>query len=529
MRYPMEPIFEVKYKDMMGRIGLLRTSRHELETPTLLPVVNPSKLIISAKELYEEFGVQALITNAYLVRKFLYREAIKSGIHGLLKYKGLIVTDSGAYQILKYGGIDAKQREIVEFQEAIHTDVGIILDIPTGSELDENRARFTVEETIRRADEAVRLRRSDDIIWMGPVQGGTHLDLLGYSAREMSKRPYPILALGSPTVIMERYQYEALVDMIATTKMNIPPSRPLHLFGAGHPSMMSFAVALGCDLFDSAAYALFAYEGRYMTEDGTLKLQDMEYLPCSCPVCSKNTANELRRLEPGERARRIARHNLWTSLSEVKRIKQAIQEGRLWELLERRSRAHPALQDALLALGRHNEYIERHSPSDKPHGILYFGRSSIVRPEIMRFRRRLRKCFGSCVGLRSIMFITYPWGRLPKRLSKKANITLRKYNDRYVGKISETVFVPSLGPIPTELLEAYPAGKIMMPSDLDVETLDDTIRFSRDILRRKGHVLVIADGSTQAKGILERSRWLRMMMVMHPYKKTEEQRLNKGT
>jgi 7-cyano-7-deazaguanine tRNA-ribosyltransferase len=193
MRYPMEEsIFEIKHKDVMGRIGLLRSTGHEIETPTLLPVVNPSRLIISASDLYEEFGVRALITNAYLVRKSLRQEAIESGIHGLLKFKGLIVTDSGAYQVLKYGGIDARQQEIVDFQEAIHTDVGVILDIPTGSELDESRARFTVEETIRRADEAVRLRRSEDIIWMGPVQGGTHLDLLGYSAREMSKRPYPI-------------------------------------------------------------------------------------------------------------------------------------------------------------------------------------------------------------------------------------------------------------------------------------------------------------------------------------------------
>jgi len=527
MRYPMEAIFEVKCKDIIGRIGMLRSARHEVETPTLLPVVNPSKLIISANELYEGFGVRALITNAYLVRRFLCQEAIQKGIHGLLKFEGLIVTDSGAYQILKYGGIDAKQLEIVEFQEAIRTDVGIILDIPTGSEHDEDRVRFSVEETIRRADEAVRLRRSEDIVWIGPIQGGTHLDLLGHSAREMSKRPYPVLALGSPTVIMERYQYKALVDMIMTTKMNIPPSRPLHLFGAGHPSMMSFAVALGCDIFDSAAYALFAYEGRYMTEDGTLKLQDMEYLPCSCPICSTNTVNELRGLEPKERANRIARHNLWTSLAEVKRIKQAIREGRLWELLERRSRAHPALKEALQALGGYSEYLERHSPSDKPRGIFYYDRGSIARPEIVRFRRRLGRCFGSCAASRSTMFITYPWGQLPKRLSKKANIALRKNNIRNVDKITDAVFVPPLGPIPMELLEAYPAGKITMPSDLDGETLDDTIRFSKDIMRGKGHVLVVADGSAQAKGILERSPWLRMKMATYPSMKSGK-RASKG-
>ena len=103
-----ETIFEVKYKDLLGRIGSLRTPRHTIETPTLLPVINPSKLVISASELYEEFGVRALITNAYLVMKFIRQEAVRRGIHNLLQFDGLIVTDSGAYQILKYGGIDAQ-------------------------------------------------------------------------------------------------------------------------------------------------------------------------------------------------------------------------------------------------------------------------------------------------------------------------------------------------------------------------------------------------------------------------------------
>jgi len=511
-----ETIFEVKYKDLLGRIGSLRTPRHTIETPTLLPVINPSKLVISASELYEEFGIRALITNAYLVMKFIRQEAVRRGIHNLLQFDGLIVTDSGAYQILKYGGIDAQQREIIEFQEAINPDIGIILDVPTGSELDTKKARFTVEETIRRADEAVRLRRSGDMIWIGPIQGGTHLDLLRYSAREMAKRPYPILALGSPTVIMERYQYKALIDMIITTKMNIPPSRPLHLFGAGHPSMMAFAVAMGCDLFDSAAYALFAYEDRYMTEDGTIKLQNLKYLPCNCPMCSKTSAGELIGLEPRERARRLAQHNLWVSLLEVKRIKQSILEGRLWELLERRSRAHPALQEALLAVGKHSEYIERHSPSDKPRGIFYYGRCSAARPEIVRFRKRLGKFLGSRLRPRSIMFITYPWGQSSDRSIKKAKLALRKSIGKDIEKVNVTTFIPPFGPIPMELLEAYPVGKTTMPEDLDEGTINDTIGFSTDLLSRSGgHVTVITDGTAQAKDILKRSQWLRKAAI-HP-------------
>jgi 7-cyano-7-deazaguanine tRNA-ribosyltransferase len=512
-----ETLFEVKSKDLLGRIGSLRAPRRTIETPALLPVINPSRLVIPANELYEEFGVRALITNAYLLMKSLHQEAVRGDIHGLLGFEGLIATDSGAYQILKYGGIDSQQSEILAFQEAIHPDIGIILDVPTGSEQDVKRATLTVEETIRRADEAVGLRRDEDIIWCGPIQGGTHLDLVRHAAREMAKRPYPILALGSPTVIMERYQYKALIDMIATAKMNIPPSRPLHLFGAGHPSMLSFAVAMGCDLFDSAAYALFAYEDRYMTDDGTLKLQDMRYLPCNCPICSKTSAEELKGLGPRERAQRLARHNLWVSLQEVRRIKQAILDGRLWELLERRSRAHPALQEALLALGRHGEFIERHAPSDKPRGIFYYGMGSMARPEIRRFRKRLSKCLASRARPRSIMFITYPWGRLSNRSIQKANLALCK-SIIDIEKVNATVFVPPFGPVPLELLDAYPVGKTTMPDDLDEGTINDTIEFCADLLLdgRGNRLMVVTDGSAQADDALKGDARLRRAAIRTP-------------
>ncbi len=502
-----EAAFEVKHKDVLGRIGYLTTCRKRIETPTLLPVINPSKLVLTPKELDEKFGIKALITNAYLVKKRFGQEAIEKGIHRLLDFEGLVVTDSGAYQALRYGRIDMQQKEILDFQEAIHPDVGVILDVPTGNS-DANQAKLTVEETIRRADEAVKLRRKKDIAWIGPIQGGTHLDLLGFSAREMSKRPYPILALGSPTVVMERYRYRTLVDMIVTTKMNIPPSRPLHLFGAGHPSMLSFAVALGCDLFDSAAYALFAYEDRYMTEDGTLKLENMEYLPCGCPTCTKSTASELKSLGPDERARKLASHNLWATLLEIKKIKQAICEGRLWELLERRSRAHPALLEAFRALGKYAGFLERHSPSNKSHGIFYYGIESIYRPEIVRFRKRLDRYIRGIAKPCTIVLVTQPWGQPSETFMENAKAVAKRYLGSSYKDALTMAFVPPLGTVPMELLDVYPVGKIAISSDLDKETIYEAVKFSRKILAKIGHnSITITDGSPQAEKILKGRTW----------------------
>ena len=43
----------------------------------------------------------------------------------------------------------------------------------------------------------------------------------------------------------------------------------------------------------------------------------------------------------------MAEHNLYVCRAEINRIKQAIREGRLWEHVEMRAHAHPALLTAL--------------------------------------------------------------------------------------------------------------------------------------------------------------------------------------
>ena len=156
-----------------------------------------------------------------------------------------------------------------------------------------SKAVYSVDETLRRAKKALGLFTRRDILWVGPVQGGNHLDLVTKSAKEMAKFPFSIYALGSPTQVMEHYLFDYLVDMIMEAKRNLPVERPLHLFGAGHPFMFALAVALGCDIFDSAAYAIYAREGKYMTDYGTERLDKTEvstvYLQSLLPLHTSRT------------------------------------------------------------------------------------------------------------------------------------------------------------------------------------------------------------------------------------------------
>ena len=53
-----------------------------------------------------------------------------------------------------------------------------------------------------------------DSLWTGVVQGGLHLDLLAKCAQKMSKMPFDVYALGSPTGLMENYGFAQLGKMI---------------------------------------------------------------------------------------------------------------------------------------------------------------------------------------------------------------------------------------------------------------------------------------------------------------------------
>ena len=448
--------FEIRSKDLLGRIGSLRTRHGTLETPLLLPVVNPNSQIIQAKELRNTFGFDALITNSYLVwRRFRHEEKIPS-IHDLLDFDGIIETDSGAYQILQYGDVEVQPKEIIHFQEKIGSDMAVILDIPTGQEASEKRAKWTVDETLRRADEALGVITRKDILWVGPVQGGLYQNLVVYSAREMAKRDFSIYALGSPTPIMQQYRFDVLVDMIMAAKLNLPPHKPLHLFGAGHPVMFALAVALGCDIFDSASYALFARNGRYMTVQGTAKIEDLEYFPCNCPSCHNKSPEDFRKLLHADQERFLAAHNLHTCYNELQTIKQAIVDGRLWELVEVRARSHPALQLGFEKMLSYSEDLEKETPVRKRKGPFVFDINSLKRPEVIRHQENLVNRYVAPTHAKSIILIPEsdlePFREDPAQPSRLRRIEQR--NDIHI-----CAYGLVFGIVPAELLDVYPLSQ----------------------------------------------------------------------
>jgi 7-cyano-7-deazaguanine tRNA-ribosyltransferase len=183
-------------------------------------------------------------------------------------------------------------------------------------------------------------------------------------------------------------------------------------------------------------------------------LEEMRYLPCSCPICQDYTASELQ--ESPQRTKLLAMHNLYVSFEEMRLVKQHIWEGSLWDLLEARCRAHPRMLDALRSLFCHVSWMERLDKSSKST-FYYLGRASAARPEVLAYRRRL------------------------KRLELVSSVLLTDTPEEWEGFDQVLGWKPPFGAYPLELGETYPLNA-EVPEIVDEEAILEGIRNTQIVM-----------------------------------------------
>jgi 7-cyano-7-deazaguanine tRNA-ribosyltransferase len=452
--------FEIRHTDLAARIGILDTPHGHVETPAFVPVVHPVRQSISPSFL-KGLGFDILITNAYIALRHYGHEASEKGIHDILNYDGTIMTDSGGYQVLEYGSIQVEPLEIAQFQRNIKSDIAVPLDKPTGYGLKHEKAKKYVEETLKNAKETMTFISeqgyyTDRTIWLGPIQGGEHSDLIRYSATSLDKMGFNILGLGSPVELMEAYEFSILSHMIHNMKRSIP-TKPIHLFGAGHPLTIPLVVALGCDMFDSASYMLYARDDRYMYPNGTLRLEEISYFPCYCSTCTKYTVDEMLGLDMEKRTFELAKHNLFVLKGEVSAVKQAIMQGRLWEYVMQKARAHPKLFEAI-RLFKNYDFLDNGTSIFKEKAIFLFEAIDQYRPEVRRFQNMVYNFRSK----NKDKLILYPETNVhPFYCTKEYRALIEKFDNAQI-----CTYNPFLGVIPSEICDIYPASHNVIPQSV---------------------------------------------------------------
>jgi len=475
--------FEIKNRAAAGRICRLTTSHGTVITPNLMPVINPNKMLITPKEMKKLFGTEIIITNSYIIKKDekLRKKALEQGVHGIIDFDGPVMTDSGTFQSYVYGDLKLDPIEIVEFQRDIGSDIGTILDVFGTPDQTKSKAEQGMKETLKRAKLSIKAK--GDMALACTVQGSVYPELRQKCANELSKLDADFFPIGGVVPLMENQRYSDVVRSILSSKKGLDPSKPVHLFGAGHPLIFPLAVALGCDLFDSSAYVKYANDNRMIFSWGTEKLEDLSELPCSCPICSKYTISEIKKLDKKDRILEIAKHNLYISFTEIRKIRNAIVNGKLWELVERRANSNPYLLEALreLRIMENRDFLEQFEPISSEKALFYTGEQTIHRPIVHRCHKRLFNRYEPN-GNTTIVF---PEGGKPYSAyySKQIKNIFKK-------NCSVNVLIDShLGPIPLELDEMYPYAQSVFPERTDEVTVKTVTKIFKEFTKEKDIIL----------------------------------------
>ncbi|RMG21776.1 MAG: tRNA guanosine(15) transglycosylase TgtA [Methanobacteriota archaeon] len=486
--------FEIRKWDGIAKSGIFKVGEKSINTPAIFPVVHPVFQSIKPSRLKKEFGFNQIITSAYLLKKKMDKGTSVNRIHDYLEFDGVIMMDSGAYQLMVYGDVELDQQTSMELQRKVGADIGVILDYPIGYDVSYQEAQQRVATTIERVQEAMDSMGNNDPIWTLPIQGGKFDGLIGEYIEHIGNKEvyekFDFFALGSVVQVMINQDYPTMVKMIIAARKKLPVNKPLHLFGAGHPAMFALAVFLGCDTFDSAAYSLMAKDNRYMTSQRTYQLEELEVLPCVCPVCSSIDAKEFKSKQKDERIRLLAEHNLWITQDEIKKIHLAISRGTMWDLVWERANSVPNLGKATkLAFQLYLEDEELRklildgTPISKPYAIKIFRNEDLMRPEVYKVRSWIEGYLSERNIIDPIIIFLDPDKSSFRKLPESE---LKGLDEELVKKL--VVFNPVYGMIPYGILEVFPVSQ--HTSELNFEEIGVNY-YKEEVKAFHGHITVI--------------------------------------
>src|SRR6266705_1695361 len=219
--------------------------------------------------------------------------------------------------------------------------------------------------------------------------------------------------------------------------------------GLATPSNLAVLVYSGIDVVDSSRMLLDSARGLFHTADGTVPVAEADRDACGCPACAA-----------GED---LQAHNDRALYREMLLVRNHLVHGRLRELVERRLANAPWNTAVIRHLDlREYDLVESYT-SVAGGEMLAYAPESLARPEIIRFRRRIRERYAKPPSTRVLLLLPCS-ARKPYSTSRShrrfRNAILASANPSVV---HEVIVTSPLGLIPRELERFYPAGAYDIP------------------------------------------------------------------
>jgi archaeosine synthase len=250
------------------------------------------------------------------------------------------------------------------------------------------------------------------------------------------------------------------VNSIIKLKESTRADSLLYVPALATPANLSMLVYMGVDIVDETLPTIKGYQDIYLTNSGEYHLDRIHEFPCSCPVCSCNTPQELINLSKKERTKVLSMHNILKLGEEMRTIREHIRSGQLREYIERQCRAHPWLTAALRLIDAEGTFLEKRTPLFRSSTLYANTAESMNRVEIRRFAERILERY-TPPDLDTLVLLPCS-AKKPYSISishQKFINTLGKYR-RYV---HEVIITSPMGIVPRQLELMYPAAHYDTP------------------------------------------------------------------
>lgn len=367
-----------------ARAGRLMSSRGVVDTPIFMPVGTQATVRGMTVETLAAAGSKILLANTYHLMLRPGTEVFErfGGIHRFMNWPGLVLTDSGGFQIFSLSKMRKITEEGAEFQSyvdgrayllspeesirvqsSIGSDIMMVLDQCVPSTCEHSVAKAAMELTHRWALRSFRARREDSKQAMfAIVQGACYRDLRKQSADFLTQHEFDGFAIGGLAVGESKSEREDFTEIVTEF---LPQDRPRYLMGVGTPLDVLEAVHRGVDMFDCIIPSALAKQGVAFTSVGRLRFRRSFYKfsedpvdpACDCPTCKVFSRAYIHHLIKADEIlgwKLLTQHNLHFYHRLMREIRRHIVEGTFTEFY-RTERERLALIDEDLRTANGNQ------------------------------------------------------------------------------------------------------------------------------------------------------------------------------
>ena len=347
-----------------ARQGTLELVHGSVETPAFMAVATQGTVKTFTPCEIASLGGQILVANTYhlYLRPGVGIIQKAGGVSKFMGWNRPVLTDSGGFQIYSLTGlgritdegvtfqshIDGSRHtftpeKVVQIQQALDSDIWMVLDQPIGYPAEYPAAVRSLERTTLWAKRSLEASPANHNLF-GIIQGATYDDLRKRSVREITALPFRGFAIGGLCLGEPPELTYRIIDNIEPL---LPKDKIRYVMGAGYPADLLEMVSRGMDLFDCVLPTRNGRTGSAFTRKGQINLRNARYKDdlrpveegCSCPTCQEYTRAFIRHLLIADEilgARLLSIHNLHFFYTMMEEIRSSIGDGRFPEYKSQR-------------------------------------------------------------------------------------------------------------------------------------------------------------------------------------------------